>query len=320
MSHTWTYDAPSGVYKSHAMSSDLRHAAIAETKFMQFVRPEPGFGRGKGESITITRVSNLTVPTDGKLTENQKIPEDTLTLTTVAITVEEFGRSVPFTSLSDDLSEFNVENAIQRALKDQMKLVMDNTAAAAFKSTLLKAYTTSATALTIDPAGNMGAATHNMRVDHVEVIRDAMYGDYQIPPYEGDDYICLIATRSKRGLMGDSAWEDWHRYTDPSNKFNSEIGRIENIRFIEVNNFSALSNSRDASDGAEVSLGEAVFFGADAVAMAVAQDPELRAKIPQDYGRDRGVAWYGVLQFGLIWDTANAGEAKVIHFGSSEAA
>ena len=31
MSHSWTYDAPSGVYKNHALSSDIRMAAIAET-------------------------------------------------------------------------------------------------------------------------------------------------------------------------------------------------------------------------------------------------------------------------------------------------
>ena len=42
---TWTFDAPTGVYKNHALSSALRLAAIAETKFMQFVRPEPGYGR-----------------------------------------------------------------------------------------------------------------------------------------------------------------------------------------------------------------------------------------------------------------------------------
>jgi len=50
--------------------------------------------------------------------------------------------------------------------------------------------------------------------------------------------------------------------------------------------------------------------------MAVAEDPELRARIPTDYGRSRGVAWYGILQFGLVWTTANPGEARVVHLTS----
>src|SRR5690349_16112254 len=130
---TWSYDAPSGVYKSHDMSAALRHAAIAETKFIQFVKPEPGYGRKQGEAITITRISNLSVPSSGRLVEGIRVPEDDLTITTVAITVSEWGRAVPYTSFSDDLSMFNMENIVQRALRDQMKLTMDNAAAAVFK-------------------------------------------------------------------------------------------------------------------------------------------------------------------------------------------
>ena len=65
-------------------------------------------------------------------------------------------------------------------------------------------------------------------------------------------------------------------------------------------------------------LGEAVFFGDDAVAMAVAEDPELRAELPKDFGRQKSVAWYGILEFGQIWgDSASAGEARVVHVTSS---
>ena len=122
----------------------------------------------------------------------------------------------------------------------------------------------------------------------------------------------MLSTKAKRGLLSDPAWEDWHKYTDPQAKYNGEIGRIENIRFIETNNNNALSNAYGTN-----SIGEAIFFGADAVVMAVALDPELRAAVPGDFGRQKAVAWYGILDFGLVWDTANAGEAKVVHFGSS---
>jgi hypothetical protein len=64
-------------------------------------------------------------------------------------------------------------------------------------------------------------------------------------------------------------------------------------------------------------LGEGVIFGADAVTMAVAVDPELRAEPPRDFGRQKAVAWYGILEFGQVWDTANPGEARIIHLASA---
>jgi len=314
MSHTWQFDAPTGVYKNHDMSSKLRMAAIAETKMMQFVSPEPGYGKKQGESITITRVSNISEPTNGRLSENNRIPEDELSLSTVAITVAEWGRSVPYTSLAEDLGMFNLENIIQKKLKDQMKLVLDSAAADAFQTAQVKAIPDGVASLTFDTDGTASTqATVNLNMYHVEQIRDYMFSTLHIPPYEGDDYVCLISTKAKRGLVNDPAWEQWHKYTDPSKKFNSEIGRVENIRFVEINNTNALSGSLGASSV----LGEALFFGDDAVSMAVAEDPELRAEIPKDFGRQKSVAWYGIMEFGLVWDTANAGEARVVHLTSS---
>ena len=311
---SWTYDAPSGTYKNHAMSSDLRNAAIAETKFMQFVKPEPGYGKKMGESVSITRISNLSVPSNGRLVENVKVPEDELSITSVLITVSEWGRSVPYTSFADDLSKFNLENIVQMKLKDQMKLVMDSAASDGFKAAKVKAIPDGVASLVFDTDGTASTqAVANLNVYHVEQIRDYLFSTLTAPPFEGDDYIGLVSTKAKRGIVSDPAWEDWHKYTDPQSKYNSEIGRLENIRFIEVNNTSALS----ASKGLNSVLGEAVVFGADAVAMAVVQDPELRAMIPQDFGRQKAVAWYGILEFGIIWDTANAGEARIVHVTSS---
>lgn len=309
----WTFDAPAGVFKSHTLSSALRKAAIAECKFMQFVKPEPGYGKGKGDSITINRIANIAEPGDARLTEAQKIPEDDLTITTIGITVAEWGRSVPFTSFAKDLASLDLENAVQMKLRDQMKLSLDTGAATAFKSAQVVAVPLTAATIQFDTAGApTGTATSGLKLFHVEQIRDYMFDTLHVPAYEGDDYICLLNTKSKRSLITDSAWTDWVKYTDPTHKYNGEIGRIENIRFIEVNHNTALANNL----GTGGVLGEAVFFGADAVAMAVAQDPELRAAIPQDFGRLRSVAWYGILEFGIIWDTANDGEARIVHVDS----
>jgi N4-gp56 family major capsid protein len=314
MQTTWTYDAPAGVYKNHALSSAIRDAAIAETKFMQFVSPEPNYGKKKGESVTITRISNIDEPSDGRVLEANRIPEDELVITTTSVTVSEWGRAVPYTSLNEDLSHIDLNSKIQKKLRDQMKLTLDTAAAAAFKANQVKAVATGAAAIQFDTAGAPTAqALSNLNVFHIERIRDYMFGTLHIPPFMADDYIACVSTKAKRGIMDDPAWEPWNRYTTPENKFRSELGRLEGIRFIEVNHANALSGSIGLAGVA----GEAVFFGEDPTYLALVTDPELRTEVPKDFGRQKAVAWYAIAEFGNTWgDSANPGENRVVHFTS----
>jgi N4-gp56 family major capsid protein len=311
--HTWAFDAPTGVYKSHTMSGELLRAAIEETVVAPFARTQSDFGRKAGESITMTRVSNIAEPTSPVLSEVMRIPEDNLTLSTKSITVQEIGRAVPYTSLSGDLSEFDIENAVQRELTKQMRLALDTLAATAVKSGAIKYTPTGLTSSTVTTNSAFStSALANLNVYHLEEIRDLMYDTYQIPGAVGDDYIGIFRTLGIRGVKRDPAWEEWHKYTDPQSKFNSEVGRIERIRLIETNHARAFSKVGTGSV-----LGEGVVFGEDAFALAEAVPPELRAAMPDDFGRSRAVAWYGVLKYDVIWETANAGEARIVHVGST---
>lgn len=310
---TWVFDAPTGTYKQHAMSMRLYEAAIEESVFMDHLLPVDGFGKGAGENVTLTRVANITEPTDSTLIETDRIPEDEFSISTTSITVDELGRAIPYTSLSTDLSEFNLENPIQSKLREQMTLTLDTKAASAFKTAQVKYAVTGLTSNNITTNGTFGAAsTDNMNVYHVEEIRDYMYDTLHVPALDNGDYMGIFRTLALRGLKRDPAWEEWHKYTDPQAKFNNEIGRMENIRFQETNHANALGKV-----GTNSVLGEGVVFGKDGVAMAEAMTPELRAAIPQDFGRAKAVAWYGILNFGIIWDTGNAGEARIVHVGST---
>ena len=315
-SHSWVADAPSGVYKNHDLSSKIRMAAIKEAKFMQFVKPEESFGKKKGESVTITRVSNVTVPSSSALNEFNAIPEDTISLSTQAITIAEKGRAIPYTKLSMDLGYFDLGGAIQKKLKDQLKLSMDIEAATAFKDGQILMIPEGISTSTFETDGAPTAtAASNLNMFHVESVRDYMFSTLNIAPYVDDDYVCVLVTQAKRGLMRDPAWVDWKKYTDPAAKFNGEIGRIENIRFVETNHTSALADGLGTGDV----MGEAVFFGEDPVVMAVAEDPHLIAEdnVGHQFGRFKSVAWYGQYAFGQIWtDSANAGEARVVYMTS----
>lgn len=310
---TWTFDAPSGTYKNHALSSRLYEAAVENSVFMDHIQPVTGFGRKAGETVTLTRVRNITEPTSAELEESVRIPEDDFNLSVQTITVKELGRAVPYTSLSLDLSEYDLENPIQRKLREQMRLVLDTKAATAFKNGQIKYVPDGGTSNTITTNGTPGAqATTNMNMWHVEEIRDYMFDTLQVPPLEGGDYLGIFRTLGLRGIKRDDDWEMWHIYTDPQAKFNGEVGRIEGVRFIETNHANALGKI-----GSSSVLGEGVVFGDDAVAMAEAMTPELRAAIPGDFGRSKAVAWYGILEMDVIWDTGNAGEAKIVHVSST---
>lgn len=309
----WQFDAPTGTFKQHALSQRLYEAAVQRSVFVDHCRPVEGFGKKQGENVTLTRISNIAEPTSANLIEGERIPEDTFVVTTTSITVKEIGRSVPFTSFAQDLSFFDIENPIQNKLIDQMRLVLDTKASVAFKAGLIKYTPTGFSSETVTTNGTPGAqATENMNVYHCEEIRDYMFDTLNVPPADGEDYVGIFRTLGMRGIKRDPAWETWHKYTDPQAKYNAEVGRLENIRFIETNHSTALGKI-----GASSVLGEGVVFGQDAVAMAEVLTPEMRAGIPQDFGRSKAVAWYGILEFGVIWTTANAGEAKIIHVSST---
>ena len=311
---TWTLDAPSGVFKSHELSETIFKASVAESKFMEHVSPVPEFGRKMGDTITFKRVAALTEPTSAALIEGVRIPEDTLTLSTTSITVAEIARSVPFTSLAEDLSTLDLEGTIQGELRRQMTLVMDQMAATEFQTTQIKYSPTGLASGTFNTAGSPTTATANMNVFHAEEIADYLYDTLYADPVD-DDYVGIFRTMGIRGLKRDPDWEEWHKYTNPAAKYKGEVGRIEGIRFIQTNHSTALASGM----GTGSVLGEGVVFGRGACYIAEAMTPELRVQINkgQDFGRQHAVAWYGILAFGLPWDTGNAGQAKIVHVTSS---
>lgn len=313
MPFTWVMDAPTGTWKSHAMSAAIYNQSLAASVFADFLIPENALGKHKGESVTLTRVNALSEPTSVVLGENDLVPIDTMAISARSITIQEIGRGVEYTGLVEDLSEININNTVQKALTNQLRLAMDTLAATAYKSTLIKYAPTGASANNIATSGTFGAqASANLNLWHVEQIRDYMYDTLVIPPINGDEYVAVCRSLGIRGIKNDTNWIDWVKYTSPEKKFNGEVGMIEKIRFVETNHSNALGKV-----GANSVLGESIFFGDDAVALVEAVSPELRAGIPGNFGRFKTVAWIGELAMALIWNTANAGQAKVVHVGSA---
>lgn len=304
----WTLDAPSGVYKDHALSARIREAAISDAQFMRFARPESNFGKGKGQSVTITRVFPL--PLAQRVNELERLPSGRPAIDTKQIQVSEWGFKIPVTEFERNLTHFDLTNQYQRVLRDQMRLTMDDMVADAFKTTPIKYVPqTSSPVLTTDSI--FGAtANANLAISDLREIHDYLHGTLKAPRYRNGKFVGILSTKAARGIKNDPEYKDWQAPTGSGPFMDARLRDVEGFMLIETNHFDALDNTVGTNDV----LGEAVFFGEDGVALATVDEPELRAGMPEDLGRFRDTGWVGTLEAGLVWDLASY--ARVIHVGS----
>lgn len=314
MGQQWSPDSTGGYLANDVLSKKIRHAAQPLMKFRQFARSEPGFGKNKGDTVLFDRISNV-VTGGGTINELQKMPEDSVTISQGTCTVDEYGNSVPWTGKLDALSSFDVNGIVGKALRNDLAKVLDNAVGTEFQTAQVKAISTGtdvAPSTTFETTLATTATRHVQAAD-IKNILDEMKSTYLVPYYgAGMDYMCIGSIGFLRGLKDDPDWEDAAKYGDPERLFSGEVGRYYGCRFMEETN--VLANKVGA---AALYKGEAIFFGDDPIVEAVAVPEELRAKIPTDYGRDKGLAWYALLGWSLTYDTATAGEAKIVHLTSA---
>ena len=203
-----------------------------------------------------------------------------------------------------------------------MAQIMDETVGAEFVSGNLIFIPTGLAVGVWDTDGTPSTtATENLTVFHVKEIIDALKtGEFgssttgnPVPPYDADgSYICIASVKALRGLKDDPEWERAMLYGNPDVLLRGEVGRFYGCRFVETNATGTLSNTKGSNN-----IGEAVFFGADPVIEGMAIPEEIRAKNPEDYGRDKGVAWYFLGGWKRVWDISDDSEEHIVRFTSS---
>jgi len=299
----WGTDNLGGYMYSDQLSHELRMALQPVLKFRQFadVKDATHQGLNKGDTFTWNVYSD--VATAGTtLTENTSIPETNFTITQASMTITEYGNSVPYSGKLDNLSLHPVREVVRKVLKNDAKKALDGAAAAQFALTPLRASSTGAAAITFDTDAST-TETNNIALGtfHVKAIVDWMK-ERNIPAYMGDDYYALAWPTTFRAFKDEL--ESIHQYVETGFQFimNGEIGRYEGTRFVEQTNIvkggSIIGTPAGAWSGGKSDW--ALFFGEDTVAEAIAVPEEIRGKIPTDFGRERGVAWYYLGGFGLV--------------------
>jgi len=318
--HGWALDAPTGTYRNHAISNRLLFASVGKTRLLPFTQvPDSGLGKHAGETLNLFRVTSLAVPTDASLSEDIRVPIDKVTMTGRTITVSEHGRGVEYTNLNEQLSAFRPSSYLQKLLIQQMEFSLDRSAGAAFQSTdaAIIFIPTSATGGEFETNGTPATlASNEFTFAHCGLISDYLAGDIHCPPWMGDEYMGVSTRLTLRGLKNDNLLQAVHMYLrDGDFFFRGEIGKTENIRWIEVNVETTLSNSAGSSS----TIGEGMVFGDEAVARVEVESPHLRANpnYMNDFGRTHAVAWYGIYAFATWYDVATDGFARIVRIGSS---
>lgn len=305
----WVWDAPTGVYKDHALSSKIRQEAIADVQFMKFVRPESGYGKNKGESITITRILKLPLAT--RVNEIDRLPSGRPLIETKQLTVSEWGFKIEMTKFEENLAHFNMSNPFQRALRDQMSLTMDKMTADAFLTTPYKFIPVAAGSVFDTDGTPSTTADANLDIDDLRLLHDELRGTLKVPTFRNGKYIGILSTKAARGIKNDTTYKDWLSPTTAQPLLTGQLRDVEGFSLFETNHFDALPNAV----GTGGILGEAIFFGDDAAFTAVVEEPELRAGQTEDLGRFRQVGWVGTLEAGLTWE--KAATARAIHVTSA---
>jgi hypothetical protein len=140
--------------------------------------------------------------------------------------------------------------------------------------------------------------------------------------YLGDDYYALAWPTTLRTFK--NSLETIHQYSDTGFKLimNGEVGRYENTRYIEQTNIAkgtgttgiSVAGGGDAVQWVTGNSDFIFFIGNDTVAEAIAVPEEMRGKIPTDFGRSKGVAWYYLGGFGLVQTLAS--NARIVKWDS----
>lgn len=262
-----------------------------------------------------------------RLEEQTPVPESNFAITQGSLTVYEAGQAIPYTGLLEDLAEHQVVDIIDKVVKNDARKYFDAQAWEQFNRCMLRVAPAGGTSLSsITVTENASTATTNnapLTLQHIQAITDDM-NERNIPGFEMDDYVCISHPTTLRPFRREL--EDLKQYTTEgiNEVFAGEIGRYDGMRFVRQNHipkggaidsttFSARTKTADAWNNAQSSW--AFFVGKDTVAEGVIVPEEIRAKLPGDFGRSKGMMWYYLGGFGLIH--TQAAQSRIMKWDSA---
>lgn len=289
-------------------SNEILFQAQPVMKFESVAKVQTELMTTPGSTIKFLRYASLTGKSD--IAETATVTTDVLSTSLVPITVGEHVKAV---SMSELLLRQAADSVLDRAstllgmhyAKDRDRMIRDGLLAT--------------TNVLYSQKGGAATSRANLVAGSffdVNLIRDAveLLATNKAPKFNGDAYVCFVHPHQARYLRADSAWINVSNYASPENQLNGEIGRIEDVRFIETTQVTLIKKSTQNiwGDGADTGddttiaantatdVYQSIIVGDYAIGLAEGLPVEMRDNGVQDFGRQHSLAYYGIWGCGLI--------------------
>lgn len=301
-------------------SEEIMFKAQPVLRFESVATKKTDLSASPGGRIAFILFSNLKGPS--AITETSTIETDVLESSMRYITVGEHARAIGF-------SELLFIQSVTDVLSDASQVLGMNYARTRDMNIRDSLYTGAVTkygdGVQLNRADLQNATQDKMQM---ETIRNAVevLAVNKAPKFGGDAYICIVHPHQAIALRRESGWLNAIQYGDPTRLYNGEIGRIEDVRFIETTmvqmivsvtsgNSPVWTDNEQEVDraGAGITTAtnvvgtgginnvyRAVICGENCVGIADALPVEMRDNGVEDFGRKHSLAYYAIYGAGLI--------------------
>lgn len=287
-------------------SKEIEFKALPVMRFFQFATVKTELGKTPGLTIQMLTYDNLKL--GGKLTEGTKMNTQALSSSMKSITVEEKGNAVAVSELLLQSSFDDIMASATNLLGRDYALVLDCDLRDTALKTTNVVYASKEDGTKVTQRQDLDA-TCGLKVSTVKDAIEVLATN-NAPKYNGESWICFVHPHQSRVLRDDPAWINASNYGAPENMFTGEIGRIDDVRFIETTLMcNGKASDVDPSYKLELKTGQAsnkvdvyqsVIFGDNYYAVAFGLPVELRDNGVVDFGREHGLAWYSIWGTGIL--------------------
>lgn len=286
-------------------SNEIMYKAMPIMKFLQFAKVQTELNTQPGLSIQIMTYDNL--KRGGELIEGTQMTTQGLSSSMKEIKVAERGNAISVSELALKSAFTNIITDATELLSRDVALTLD----LELRDVVLSAPQVIYGRKKGDAKVTSRASLTASNEISVATIKDAVeiLATNNVPKFGGQHYVCFLHPHQSRILRDDPAWINASNYGAPESLFTGEIGKIDDVRFIETtvmcNGAVADTDISYKADlkAEELPVYQASLFGEHFYGFAVGLPVELRDNGVQDFGREHGLAWYAIWGAGLLNET-----------------
>jgi N4-gp56 family major capsid protein len=289
-------------------SKEILFQAMPILRFEQFAVKKTELGVQPGLTINFMRYNNL--GNASQLVEGVRMQTVALSATQYSITVAEQGYAVAVSELLLNASFDDIMASASRLLGRNMAQYLDGSARDTLytASSVIYGYSPPTGARTPispyddgTPGTSLGSLGPNFFFSY-GLVKDAVetLATKNVPRL-GETYVCFLHPHQSRRFRDNPEFIEVTKYAAPGNFMLGEIGRINDVVFIETTQASGPGGVLGVGSGG-APVYNSLFIGDNAFGHAISLPVELRDGGVLDFGREHALAWYAIWGFGLITD------------------